>query len=107
MSIEKTEIKRNKAVYDLYSIEGYPNTFVSIKASDKFNGMVAKLCNALPEGSSDLSKVQFYKLKAYYFSLRLRDGIWWSGEKIRRKVLLSICYKNYLKGERSAWKNEH
>ena len=34
--IEDTEIKRNKAVYDLYAIEGYPNTFVSIKASDKF-----------------------------------------------------------------------
>lgn len=85
MSIEKTEIKRNKAVYDLYSIEGYPNTFASIKASDKFNGMVAKLCNSLPKGSSDLSKVQFCKLKAYYFSLRLRDGIWWSKEKIRRK----------------------
>ena len=39
--IEKTKIKRNKAVYDLYAIEGYPNTFLSFRASDKFNGSQA------------------------------------------------------------------
>ena len=81
--IEKTKIKRNKAVYDLYAIEGYPNTFLSFRASDKFNGMVAKLCNSLPEGSSDLSKVQFYRLKAYYYTLRLRDGMWWACESTK------------------------
>ena len=78
--IEDTEIKRNKAVYDLYAIEGYPNTFVSITASDKFNGMVARLCNSLPEGSSDFTMFQAVKLRIYYFSLRLRDGIWWMCE---------------------------
>lgn len=79
--IAKTEIMHNRAIYDLYAIEGYPNTFVSLTASDRFNGMVAKLCNSLPEGSSDLTPFQVLKLRLYYITLRLRDGIWWTLER--------------------------
>lgn len=52
---------KNKKVYERYAMEGWPCTFLSITACDKYNDTIEKYCNQLPEGAEDLSSWQSIK----------------------------------------------
>ena len=49
---------KNKELYEKYEICGWPCSFLSVAACDKYNAKIANYCNRLPEGATELSASQ-------------------------------------------------
>lgn len=69
--------KRNSELYEKYSIKGYPSFYYSIKAIEKYNNHTARMCNHLPENSTDFTSYQRF-VSFFYCNmiLRVMDAVW-------------------------------
>lgn len=72
---------KNKNVYEMYAIQGWPCHFFTMSAVNKYNAKIEKYCHTLPEGAKDLSRVQKWKLKRYVLYLDLYDSVQASKER--------------------------
>ena len=67
------EVKHNQALYNAYAIQNYPNCSLSLTAWNKHDNMIAKMCNSLPEGATELTKRQLFRRKIYLVYLLIMD----------------------------------
>lgn len=66
----------NETIYNYYSIESFPCHFFSLKAVDKYNGLIEKFCKKLPQKATDLRIYQKIIRRLYIILLDVLDAIW-------------------------------
>lgn len=66
---------KNQALYQQYAILGWPCPFLTIGATDKYNAVIAKYCNQLPNNAISLSRSQRVRLRIYIRFLHIYDVV--------------------------------
>lgn len=78
---------KNRELYERYEICGWPCSFLSVAACDKYNDKIAKYCNELPEGAESLSSNQELRRSIYLlFFLGWYDFLMFFVEELLWKI---------------------
>ena len=71
------KLVKNEHLYRQYAITGWPCRFYPMKAHDKYNRLIKKLCQKAPEGAQDFSIVRKIQVEFAILFLDLMDTFWY------------------------------